>query len=141
MCSALKVVEAERKSYVGVCRESRLEYLVINLDDGCACLYLLHSINPLLSLLHPVRGTGADFCTKFPPDCAGIQNPPQKNSRTILITHLQVILYLKKVMSNLFRKEGGHNNHDNDGWVLLILKSVGLELEPSGHGFLFVFFL
>lgn len=52
--SVFKAGEAESKSHVGVRRELRLEHLVIHFDDGCACLYLLHSINSFLSLLHPV---------------------------------------------------------------------------------------
>lgn len=73
--SVFKAGEAESKSHIGVGRESRLEHSVIHFDDGCACLYLLHSINSFLSLLHPVC---EGFCTIFPPGGAGILKKKKK---------------------------------------------------------------
>lgn len=82
--------------------ESRLEYLAINSDDGCACLYLLHSINSLLSLVHPVGVIGADLCSKFPPLCRNIFK------KKTLITQVHVILRLIS-RETLIQKGGRHN--------------------------------
>lgn len=91
--SVFKAGDAESKSHIGVGREWRLEHLVIHFDDGCACLYLLHSINSFLSLLHPV----CEGCTLLHYiSSRQSRNIKNKKSRRTLITSLHVILHFKE---------------------------------------------
>lgn len=89
-----------------------LRYLAIDSDDGCGCLYLLHSIRPLSPLPHPVCVCvmGADFCTKFPPDCGGyIKNGEKKEFNHSSSCKLYFGSREKLI------QEGGRNDDDNTG--------------------------
>lgn len=95
------------------------EHLVIHFDDGCACLYLLHSINSFLSLLHPV----CEGCTLLHYiSSRRSRNIKKKKRRRTLITPLRVILHFKR--GKTWYQGGGCNRSVNNGGMLMILKAA-----------------
>lgn len=77
---------------------------------------------PSLTAASCVCEMGADFCTKFPPDCGEILKKEKDFNHSSSCK-----LYLKSREKLI--QEGGCNDHANTGWVWMIPKTDGLTFE------------
>lgn len=69
---------------------------------------------------------GADFCTKFPPDCGEILKKEKDFNHSSSCK-----LYLKS--GEKLIQEGDCNDYENTGWMWMIQKTVRLTSEPLVH--------